>query len=248
MFWLPLRVSLRAGGPALRRLPRTCLGLGLGTGLGAVLTGAWPALLAREHGFSQEVPEVTEPKSGLTFPAWQHEDQLLGTGCQVQYGVWTQYALALYLSPAGKKELSRYLAFSPSQWDRRFNEVLRSLVTGTFRKSLVLKMCRQTAASTLLKEWEDAMAAAGIPVEPDHWATLSQALLQRGPALPKGSELQLTAEGDRLQVSLNGNPVGEVAGGPQLCQAVFEVYLGQHQGPSAFRLAVKNGFVSWART
>lgn len=59
---------------------------------------------------------------------------------------------------------------------------------------------------------------------------------------------QLTAEGDRLQVSLNGNPVGEVAGGPQLCQAVFEVYLGQHQGPSAFRLAVKNGFVSWART
>lgn len=27
-------------------------------------------------------------------------------------------------------------------------------------------------------------------VEPDHWATLSQALLQHGPALPKGSELR----------------------------------------------------------
>ena len=108
-------------------------------------------VLAKEdQSTAPQFNKVMEPSTSLQFVSRDGGQRLVGTSHRPWDYFWKMYAVGLYLSEDGKKELSSFLAFSPSQWDSRADDFFKAMIDGTFRKSLRLIFCNEVCMRNLV--------------------------------------------------------------------------------------------------
>jgi Chalcone isomerase-like len=174
--------------------------------------------------------EVTEPGSGVRFPAHDGEKTLLGVGLRSRTILKVKvYAIALYVADsalagplAGHKGRTASPAFA------------KAVVEGDFPKEVRLRLTRDLTAEQI----QGAMREALRKAEP----TRLQQFVSYFPALKTGDEIVLRAlPGGTLETIMVGQEKPAIAD-RTFTQAVFGVWLGEEP----VQEEIKKGLVSRA--
>jgi hypothetical protein len=161
--------------------------------------------------------DYTEPRNGVAFPAERDGMALLGAGLRVKKVAFVKvkvYAVGLYV---GKEALGGPLAElrgkgpSPALYEE--------LVTGDFKKELVLKFTRDVGQERIQEAMREALAGAEkAPLD---------AFISYFPEVKTGQECVLRwAAGGGLEAIMNGQAKPVIAN-RAFAERVFGLYLGE---------------------
>jgi hypothetical protein len=175
--------------------------------------------------------EITEPGSGVKFPARQGEQSLLGVGLRTRTFLKVKvYAIGLYVADAALAgPLSAYKGRTASP------EFARAVVAGNFPKEVRLRLTRDLSADQIQGAMREALAKA----DPRRLDTF----VSYFPALKSGDEIVLrwAPEGGTLETVMAGAPKPPIADAA-FAEAVFGVWLGD----KPIQDDIKRGLVSRA--
>jgi len=106
--------------------------------------------------------EITEPHSGVKFAAKDGDATLLGTGLRTKTMLKVKvYAIGLYIADSGISGQLKGKAGTP--------ELYRELVSGDFKKHVVMKFVRDVSTSQIRDAFRESLKDAGPRTE--EWLT-----------------------------------------------------------------------------
>lgn len=175
-----------------------------------------------------QTADVTEPATGVTFPA----ELPASTGIQVLTGTGVRtrtvlrvkvYAFGLYVDQAGgRAALAAWRDKSAAELARD-QALYAELLKGGFPMMLRLVMTRDVGGDQMAEAFNDALA----PRVGSDTAALTRFRAFFSDRLSKGTELLFSwRPGNVLGVAIGGREVGTVES-EALCRALFDVYLGE---------------------
>jgi hypothetical protein len=179
------------------------------TAAGLAVTLAFPPLLRAEN--------VTEPRSGVSFPARVGDMSLLGVGLRVRSIAFVKakvYAIALYVSDGALAgPLARHKGRTTTP------EFYRDLVWGDFEKQVTLKFTRDVGQDRIQEAMREALAGAD--------KARVEAFVAYFPEVKTGQECVLRwAPGGVLETTMAGQPRPPIAD-KNFAAAVFAIWLGE---------------------
>ncbi len=201
-------------------------------------------------------PTITEPRSKVdflvtrTFPGGKERQVLLGCGLRTKtiFAVKV-YAFGFYVEPKGAAQaLEPWRGKSPKEIneDPKF---FQTLLNGNFPKSLRWVMKRSVDGDTIADAFQESLeprlkklAATATPEERQR---AQQALKEFksffSDELAKKQEVLFTwRPGGRLVTAIDGTVKGEVVS-RQLCEALFDIYLGDEPISKSAKRNLVNG-------
>jgi len=102
--------------------------------------------------------EITEPRSGVKFAAKEGDATLLGTGLRTKTMLKVKvYAIGLYVGDAAISGPLKGKAGTP--------DLYRELLSGDFKKYVVMKFVRDVSASQIRDAFRESLKEAGPRVE-----------------------------------------------------------------------------------
>jgi hypothetical protein len=121
-------------------------------------------LLALLFALSTVVPalaeDVTEPKSGTKFAAKDGDTSLLGVGLRTRtFAKVKVYAIGLYVADSAIAGPLKGKAATP--------ELYRQIVTGDFKKKVVMKFLRNVSGEQIREAFSDSLKSSGV--KSDEW-------------------------------------------------------------------------------
>jgi hypothetical protein len=160
------------------------------------------------HALAQE---VTEPRSGVKFAAKEGDATLLGTGLRTKTMLKVKvYAIGLYVSDAAVSGPLKGKAATP--------DLYRELLSGNFKKYVVMKFVRDVSAGQIRDAFRESMREAGPRVE--DW-------LNNFNDLRSGQEIVIAwAPGAGLTTKVAGAEK-PVVNNKTFASAVFGIWLGE---------------------
>lgn len=184
------------------------------------------AMLLLSMGVPLLAQEVMEPKSGARFPANDGDMSLLGVGLRTRTIARVKvYAIGLYVADSALAGLLRGKAGTP--------ELYRELVTGDFRKRVVLKFLRDVSAEQIREAFRDALKGTGVNA--GTWLSYFS-------DTRSGQEIVINwTPGVGLETKVAGADKPAV-NDKALASAVFEIWL----GAKPIQDDIKNGLVARA--
>jgi hypothetical protein len=161
--------------------------------------------------------DVTEPRSGVSFPAKSGNLSLLGVGLRVRKVAFVTakvYAIALYASDAA---LAGPLAAHKGR--PTAPELYRDLVWGDFEKQVTLKFTRDVGKDRIQEAMREALAGAD--------KARAEQFVGYFPEVKTGQECLLRwAPGGVLETTMAGQPRPPIAD-KNFAAAVFAIWLGE---------------------
>jgi hypothetical protein len=102
--------------------------------------------------------DVAEPKTGVKFAAKDSDTSLLGVGLRTKtFAKVKVYAIGLYVADSAITGPLKGKAGSP--------ELYRQLVTGDFKKKVVMKFVRNVSASQIQDAFRESLKSSGAKTE-----------------------------------------------------------------------------------
>jgi Chalcone isomerase-like len=155
--------------------------------------------------------EVTEPKSGVKFPARDNGMSLLGAGVRSRMmGKQKVYAIGLYVADSA---LANQLKGKAGTGD-----LYREILDGDFKKKVVLKFLRDMSSDQVRDAFRDALKGAGTKA--DVWVNYFTSVV-------KGQEIVIAwTPGVGLETKaagLNKTPLNDKT----FASSVFGIWLGE---------------------
>lgn len=175
-----------------------------------------------------QTPEVTEPATGVRFPAELSAPTgvqvLAGTGVRTRTVLQVKvYAFGLYVDRAGARAALAAWRDKSAAELARDQSLYQELLEGQFPMTLRLVMTRDVGGDQMAEAFNDALA----PRVGSDTAALRQFRGFFSDRLAKGTELLFSwRPGNVLGVAIGGREVGSVESAA-LCRALFDVYLGE---------------------